>query len=367
MPRARLSRRGFSAVDLLAATAAVAIAGAISQPVLQKSRASSMGTTNASQHRLLASQQALFIAANDGAFTGPTTTGWPGMNGLPIDGGRFVGNTTSITPVQQQDWITPLVGDLFGFSPNRALRTQQLLETMRDPRQGRFNDVLFDAAGPADAQDFVDVLNNGGGFRAVSYLSPATFQFWGTPDRSDCGVFTPGKPPEPCIDEIWRKKFGGVPHNFSGAIAANIETPEGYLPRIDQVGTSPANKVQFADGTRYLNPDNRLDINIDPAPMSFGNHTSAFFPVEIGTAYGRSAFNSPGNIVNSVRRPGLGNAGLDSRVMYVTFFDGSTRPVSLTTAKSRPDWWAPTGSEWVDVSGIAPELDGLVQPGDILP
>ncbi|MEO1511314.1 MAG: hypothetical protein AAFU70_04500, partial [Planctomycetota bacterium] len=114
-------RRGFTALDLLAATAAVGVAAALAQPVLQKARATSFDITNASQHRLLSSQQAMYIAANDGAFTGPTTSGWPGQNGLPIDGTRFVGNTTSSTPVQQQDWITPLVGDLFNFSPNRAL------------------------------------------------------------------------------------------------------------------------------------------------------------------------------------------------------------------------------------------------------
>ncbi|MEL7485502.1 MAG: hypothetical protein AAFN41_14260, partial [Planctomycetota bacterium] len=242
-------RRGFTALDLLAATAAVGVAAALAQPVLQKARATSFDITNASQHRLLSSQQAMYIAANDGAFTGPTTSGWPGQNGLPIDGNRFVGNTTSTTPVQQQDWITPLVGDLFNFSPNRALRTQQLLETIRDPRQGRMNDLLFNAQNPADATDFEAVLNGGGGFRAVSYLSPAAFQFWGTPQT---GAFVPGQGLKPDDREDWIKQFGGVPHNFSGGIAGNIKTPRGYLPRIDQVGTSPSSKVQFADGTRYL-------------------------------------------------------------------------------------------------------------------
>ncbi len=356
------TRRGFTAVDLLAATAAVGIAAAALQPVLKTSRTSSMSTTNAGQHRLLASQQAMFIAANDGAFTGPTTTGWPGMNGLPIDGSRFVGNTTPTTPVQQQDWISPLVGDLFGFSPNRALRTQQLLETVSDPRQGRMNDTLFVSTAPDDLGDFTDALANGG-FRGVSYLAPAAFQFWGTPQR---GGFTPGQPPLPDDLRDWINQFGGAPHNWSGGLAGNIKTPRGYLPRIDRVGTSPANKVQFADGSRYLS-NGLLDIRVDPAPQAFGNHLSGFFGWEGETSYGRQFLGGPGNIELSARRAGLGGNSLDRRVMYVTFFDGSTRPVSLTAAKSRIDWWAPTGSEWVSTAGLAPELDGLVQPGDLLP
>lgn len=357
------TRRAFTAVDLLAATAALGIAAAAAQPVLQKARTTSFNITNASQHRLLTSQQAMYIAANDGAFTGATTSSWPGQNGVPIDGDRFVGNTTSATPVQQQDWITPLVGDLFGFSANRAERTQQLFETMRDPRQGRMNNRLFAPSAPSDLADFERVFNKGG-FRAVSYLAPAAFQFWGTPRP---GSFTPGQPPVQGDIALWTKRFGGVPNNWSGALAGTIKTPRGYLPRIDQVGTSPANKAQFADGTRYLEADNSLDINVNPTPTFLGNHVSAFFGWEGGTAYGRQGPGSPRNIELSARRQGLADRTVNGRVMYVTFFDGSTRPVTLSTAKSRVDWWAPTGSEWVDVSNIAPELDGMVQPGDLLP
>ncbi|MEL6796600.1 MAG: hypothetical protein AAFO89_07215 [Planctomycetota bacterium] len=357
-------RRGFSALDLLAATAAVGVAAAVAQPVLNGGRQTAQAMTNTSQHRLLSSQQAMFIMANDGAFTGPTTSGWPGQNGMPIDGDRFVGNTSSTTPVQQQDWITPLVGDLFNFSPNRALRTQQLFETIRDPRQGRNVDLLFNGSNPADVADFENVLDTGGGFRAPSYLAPATFQFWGTPQG---GGFIPGKGTQPSDIQDWINKFGGVPYNFSGAIASTIKTPRGYLPRIDQVGTSPANKVQFADGTRYLESNGLLDITVNPSPSPFGNHVSGFFGWEGSVAYGRMGPGSPDNIRLSARRAGLRDTSLGGRIMYVTFFDGSTRPVTLSTAKSRIDWWAPTGSEWVSTDNIAPELDGLVQPGDLIP
>ncbi|MEO1583444.1 MAG: hypothetical protein AAFR96_02595 [Planctomycetota bacterium] len=360
------SRRGFSLTDVLAATAAVGIAAAIAQPAITSFRSTSFAMTNMNQHRLLAAQQGLFIAANDGQFTGPTTSGWPGQNGLPIDGDRFVGNTTSTTPVQQQDWITPLVGDMFGFSPNRALRTKQLFDTIRDPALQRQNDTLFVNNAAEDLSDFVNVLKNGGGFHAVSYLSPAAFQFWGTPNPGT--GFMPGVPVEPSETEEWFKQFGGSPNNYGGAFASTIKTPSGYRPRIDQVGTSPAEKVQFADGTRYLQ-GNLLDIEVNPASNGFGNHTSGFLPWEGETSYGRSFNFSPNqeNVRLSVRRPGIRSDAIEDRVLYVSFFDGSTRPVSLSTAKSRPDWWAPTGSEWVSVGAIAPELEGLVQPGDLLP
>jgi len=66
--------------------------------------------------------------------------------------------------------------------------------------------------------------------------------------------------------------------------------------------------------------------------------------------YGRTR---PG-IFASARRNGL-SGNVDDRVLYISFFDGSARPVSVTNAKARPDWWAPTGSEWVSLGGIAPE------------
>ena len=350
------THRGFTIVDVLAAGAVAVVAGALAQPVLNEGKAESRGTTNRAQHQMLAARQAMFMLANDGQFTGANVTGWVDIPGPDQSDAHYLGDTTPGTPTQTTDWITPLVGDEMGLSANRALRTQQLFEQVRDPRNGAFNTLLFGS--PADATDFADAAVNGG-YYTTSYLAPAAFQYWGTPIPN---VFVPGKGIVFGDAHYWNLKYGGVPYNWSGGSASNIKTPRAYRPRIDNVGTSPSQKVMFADGTRYVDFDSSTDIDLDPTPGLFGNFVTGFFASDDETAYGRNR----AGITFSARRQGLGQ-GVDSRVLFITFYDGSTRSSTVAQAKARPDWWAPTGSEWISFDGIAPEASAQYQVGDLLP
>ena len=229
---------------------------------------------------------------------------------------------------------------------------------MRDPRNTKFNDGLFLGSGASDSQYFVEAFVLGG-YRSVSYLAPATFQYWGTPRPN---VFVPGKGLFPGDEHFWNLKYGGVPYNWGGVLASNIKTPREYRPLIDNIGASPSQKVIFADGTRFVESNGLTDIDIAPTPAVFGSFVSGFFANESETSYGRTR---PG-IFASARRAGL-SGNVDDRVLYISFFDGSARPVSVTNAKARPDWWAPTGSEWVSLDGIAPEASTQYDVGDLLP
>lgn len=349
---------GFTIIDVLALGAVTLTAAAATQPILQDAKQQSMATTNRSQHKLISAQQGMFIAANDGQFASANVTGWLSTPGPDQDPSLFTGDTSSSTPTQTVDWITPLLGDAFGWSDNRALRTQQLLEEVRDPRNTLYNDGLFIGGGSSDSQDFIDA-NALGGFRTTSYLAPAAFQFWGTPMP---GGFIPGQGPVTGDAQIWLKKFGGVPYNFGGTTAATIHTPREYRPRVENVGASASQKVMFADGTRFVESNGLTDIDIDPTPGLFGNFVSGFFALESETSYGRTR---PG-ILASARRPGF-SGNVDDRVLFISFYDGSARPVSVTNAKARPDWWAPTGSEWVSLDGVAAEASDQYEVGDLLP
>ncbi|GAB5496603.1 MAG: hypothetical protein Phyf2KO_16830 [Phycisphaerales bacterium] len=353
-----IGRSGFTIVDVLALSAVTVTAGAVMQPLLEETDEKSMALTNRAQHQRLSASQGMFIAANDGQFTSANVTGWLSTPGSNQDPSLFEGNQTSSTPTQTTDWITPLLGDELGLSPNRAIRTQQLLEQVRDPRNGIFNDTLFMSGADGDGDDFVNAFNNGG-YRAVSYLAPAAFQYWGTPEP---GGFVKGKGIIPGDEEIWQQMYGGVPYNFGGSIAFNIETPREYRPRIENVGPSLSEKVMFADGTRYVEFSGVVDIESTATPGVFGNFVSGFFASEFETAYGRDR---PG-IFASARRQGLGNS-VDNRVLYISFYDGSTRTSTVTNAKARPDWWAPTGSEWQSLDNVAPEAASQYDVGDLLP
>lgn len=349
--------RGFTIVDVLVAGVVVGVVSALAQPVLKENADASKSITNRSQHQLLVARQGMFMLANDGQFTGPNVTGWIDIPGADQSDTHYLGDTTPGIPTQAMDWITPLIGEELGFSANRGLRTQQLLEQMRDPRNGAFNDNFYGTA--ADMGDFFDALQNNGAYRSTSYLAPAAFQFWGTPLP---GGFVPGQGTVHGDAYYWNLKYGGVPYNWSGSAAFNIKTPRAYRPRIDNVGTSTSQKVMFADGTRYVDLGNLIDIDLNPTPDGLGNFTSGFFASEIVTAYGRER---PG-ITYSARRQGLGQ-DVNSRVLFVTFYDGSTRTSTVAQAKARPDWWAPTGSEWVSLDGVAPEARDQYEVGDLLP
>ena len=350
--------QGFTIVDVLALGAVTLTAAAFTQPVLEDAKQQSMATTNRSQHRMISAQQGMFIAANDGQFASANVTGWLSTPGPDQDPSLFTGNTSSSTPTQTVDWLTPLLGDALGLSNNRALRTQQLLEQVSDPRNTLDNDGLFVGFGTDDLADFEDALALGS-FHSTSYLAPAAFQYWGTPKPS---IFMPGKPPVLGDRQIWMKKFGGVPYNFGGSIAFHIETPREYRPRIENVGASPSQKVMFADGTRYINDSGLTDLEINPTPGLFGNFVSGFFAWEGEVSYGRTR---PG-ILASARRSGL-SGNIDDRVLFISFFDGSVQPVSVTNAKARPDWWAPSGSEWMNMDGVADEASSQYEVGDLLP
>ena len=349
---------GFTIIDVLALGAVTLTAAAATQPVLQDAKQQSMATTNRSQHKLISAQQGMFIAANDGQFASANVTGWLSTPGPDQDPSLFTGDTSSSTPTQTVDWITPLLGDAFGWSDNRALRTQQLLEEVRDPRNTLYNDGLFIGGGSSDSQDFIDA-NALGGFRSTSYLAPATFQFWGTPMP---GGFFPGQGVVKGDEYYWNLKYGGIPYSFNGTFATMINTPREYRPRIENVGTTLSEKVMFADGTRYVGLNGLTDFDINPTPGAIGNFVSAFFASEHSIAYGRTR---PG-ILASARRPGF-SGNVDDRVLFISFYDGSARPVSVTNAKARPDWWAPTGSEWVSFDGVAAEASDQYEVGDLLP
>lgn len=348
---------GFTGIDVLAVGGVGLIAAALAQPVLEQNKAESLGLTNLAQHQRLGARQSLFMLANNGQFSGANVTGWIDVPGANQSDANYVGDTSPGTPTQTTDWITPLLGDELNLSPNRALRTQQLLEQVRDPRNTRFNDSLFGGA-ESDFDDFAAAATNGG-FRSTSYLAPAAFHFWGTPEP---GGFVPGQGTVKGDEEIWLKKYGGIPYNWSGGTAFNIETPRSYRPKIDMIGPSPAQKVMFADGTRYVDFSDLIDIDTDPTPFLFGNFVSGFFAYEGETSYGRQR---PG-LPYSARRQGLGQ-GLDRRVLFMTFFDGSTRTSTVAQAKARPDWWAPSGSEWVSFDNIAPEASAGYEIGETLP
>lgn len=361
-------RRGMTLIEVVAGVAAIGVIGTVAMPALSNVRARGGDAANIQNQRTLAMGQMVYMNANDGFFAGPNTTGWGSVPGASQDASRYVGNTSATTPTDTHDWISPIVGDAFGFRANRAERMQDLLMTFRDPLNGLENNVLFGEA--SDRGDYTRVLVDQGGFPAVSYLSPSAFHYWGTLRAG----FQPGVG---FVDEITpiRQQFGGVPYFWGGALANSIEVPSSHRPTIDRVGTQLSAKVLIADGTRYVADESIIDINVNPVPNIFGNLTDNSPSFRGSTAWGRQG---PGDGLGaSARRPApvlrenlAFSSPRDRRngsALTVTYFDGSSRLVGVPEAKARLEWWYPTGASVKSIGGLEPEAASRFARGDVLP
>ncbi len=325
------ARRGLTLTDTAAAVTVFALASAVVMVGLGGKGAASGGATSARLHAALGQAQGVYIGDHDGAYAGVNTSGAPYQaRGIDLDMGGIVeaadlllGDTSSSTPTQVQDWMSPILGDTLPLSPNRAQRTADLLNRLGDPRAVRMNDLLFGNAD--DATDFEQVIVSSG-FRQVSFLQPRSFQVYSS--RSDS---VPNAPTDLLgdVDSVLSRPLR-TEHPLSSALV-----PVDFAPSIDHVGVSPSMKVMHADGTRYL-AGAILDISIETSPQTNGNFIDTGPIYHASVAYGRANSSAPGNLELSFR-------GLDGS-MLATMFDGSVRAFSRAEAWTNPIPWYPSGS-----------------------
>ena len=141
-------RRGFTVVELGALIAVGGSLGVSMVPVGGQLQKANLDTRSQWVHHDLARRQFVYMGDHNGAFTGPNTSGaeWnkvllPGFANMGIETLEF--DTAGGNPTNFGDWITPLVGDAYGFSANRAVRMQQKFDVVGDPTADRMVDLLF--------------------------------------------------------------------------------------------------------------------------------------------------------------------------------------------------------------------------------
>jgi len=347
-------RRGFTIIELGALIAVGGSLGVAMVPAGSQLQKASLDTKSQWVHHDLARRQFVYMGDHAGAFTGPNTSGgeWnkdllPGFANKGIETLEF--DTAGGNPTSQGDWISPLVGDAYGFSANRAIRTQQRFEVMADPTTNRMVDLLFSGDQPADMAQFAEVLTTSG-YRQRSFLQVRSFSHYSVEHRRNKLVLDPD-------NDIGYVEKHAVQH--TGDVAWS---PKGYTPNVINVGMQLSNKVMFADGTRFYTDVDGLDFDIDilpnfvtdsdPGPTNFNS-----------VAYGLGAHFSPShtNVDLSYRK----NSGAG---LYATMFDGSLRYMTREETWTDPTPWYPSGSVWQG-SGATPEsqqwvkdnlLDGII-------
>ncbi|MEL6328769.1 MAG: type II secretion system protein [Planctomycetota bacterium] len=329
-------RGGFTLVELLVGIAVLSLLIGIMVPAVGAARRTAMKATSAARIRSLAQAQFNYAADSRQWLAGPNTSGdryddrWVAG---PVRGGweDLWGVTSASTPTRATDWISTVIGDSAGLSPDRPRRLQQILNEHGDPT-ARPIDSFWPSTRPIGYGDLAQFDAIGASeFLQTSYLMPITFQLIGDTDR-----FRTRR------GDRLRYKFVQRAWFADGATV-----PSGYLPKLDRVGRVLARKVMIAEGSRMVTKGRGLSINIHPQVRldqpHFGNFMANTPIYHHGSAYGRDP-TSPyqvvpvANVRASYRHPGPS--------INAAMFDGSVRSMTQTESYTDPTPWFPSGSTW---------------------
>ncbi len=333
----RHARRAFTLIELLVVIAIIALLIGILLPSLSAARDAGRTIVCASNARSLAQAQVLYATENKDYIAGYMSSGKAGViGGAAPTMSPLLRNPTPTTPTSSYDWISPVIGEQMGFSPDRPKRTQHIFNRFRCPNAKEINKALYggapDRGSAADPGSFAGILaSSGGAFRQVSYLSPSGFH---NPSPSAGALGTVRQPP-PINLTI----------NLTPQFNTPVQIPSGYEPRLDKVGNA-ANKVLVMDGTRYFSFEDGgyLDFDIDVDPTYWGSFVD-------NPGYASSAAYGRFGRANEGRAPGdFRNVKLSMRhgtmSMNAAFFDGSSRFLKSDAVYSRIDYWYPSGSKF---------------------
>lgn len=337
-------KAAFTLIELLVVVAIIALLIGILLPGLGQARRVARSMVCSANQRSLTQAQLAYAGSNKDYYAGVNTSG---ADAQFYAGANILNDTSSTMPTTAYDWISPTLGDALGFSPNRARRTQDILNRFRCPEALQFNTTTFGAA--PDLQAFRDI-QSAEGYRQVSYLSPAAFHYLSPALPGVQRRYTPRGLTSTAFVELLAPTNQGTP----ATVLPNFQ------PRLDLVGTQLSNKVIVLDGTRYLDLQGGgyvLDFDVAPVPGFFSSFLTSSPVFDASREYGRSGSVSGLNGANwklSIRHPGpTVNAG---------YFDGHVATLRSSDLWKDASRWYPSGAIWNGSNGT-PESRAFHQVG----
>ncbi|MEC9374349.1 MAG: prepilin-type N-terminal cleavage/methylation domain-containing protein, partial [Planctomycetota bacterium] len=230
-------RRGLTLIEVMVVVGVIALLMGMLTPALMKGRGGARTASCAQTQRDLHTESMAWSVSHREEIPGVNTSNHRYTTGGPHALLQMLGDTTSETPTQTYDWISPVVGASRTLPVNRARRTKHIFEELGCAAATAQNEATWGTS--PDRDDFINLLKVEG-IAQISYLAPAPFHL--------LGPIIPTQGPK---GEHFKWRGPAVP-------------PRHYTPRIDRVGAQLSHKIFLADGTRYLPPSGVLDFDVTP-------------------------------------------------------------------------------------------------------
>jgi prepilin-type N-terminal cleavage/methylation domain-containing protein/prepilin-type processing-associated H-X9-DG protein len=251
-----MRKKAFTLIELLVVVAIIALLLSILLPSLSGAREAAKAVVCGQHQRQFGTGIATYATESSDWIPGVNTTGVV----LRAKKMQLSSNPAILfnpkTPVQEFDWLTPVLSSSQELPADPVQRFKFILEKYRCASQ-RYTAVAYqsDAAG-VNMSRFEAVQP----FTAISMLMPYHFQIASTTNDMGLGM-TEGLASQPI--ETVRPPASGWEVSIRD-----------YVPRLTRVGPA-ARKICVADGTRYL-PDEESELDFDVSPVPSGHNFGSF-------------------------------------------------------------------------------------------
>jgi prepilin-type N-terminal cleavage/methylation domain-containing protein/prepilin-type processing-associated H-X9-DG protein len=340
--------RAFTLIELLVVIAIIALLIGILLPALSSARESARNVVCKSTMRGLAQLNLLYANENNDSYSSPVNVGiqYTVLSIVPgerpaFGGAALEGNTTPTTPTQTMDWMSPIAGDAYGLSSNRAERTAQLFNDFGCATASNFNTEIFDGSDAGDLEDFEELAQ--AGIKQISYLMPTGFAQL----SRDARGYLEGLASAASVGGA----VANVPQINGFMSPGGIQQPVNFRHKLTRIGKSQSSKVMFADGTRYYDERGVLDFDASTETDFYGSFTSSGPSFHGSTAYGREG---PGRDQLQLELSFRHNEGFN-----VARFDGSVNNMTREEAWSNPHPWWPENTRWDDNRSTPESIEAM--------